>query len=92
MTRGYTQAASTSRWLHARPTLVWTEVCFLERLVKPTEVPHECIESAQVQHYLGPDKPTLNMEGFDMQAETEYFCTNYLKGNAGPNQLKPSLS
>lgn len=47
--------------------LYTTEVCFLERLVIPREVPHECMEPAWAQHYIGANKPTLNTEGFEAQ-------------------------
>lgn len=50
-----------------------TEVCILGRLVKPREVPHECMEAARDQHYLGANKPSLNMEGFDTKGRDRVF-------------------
>ena len=53
--------------------LYTTEVCLLERLVNPREVPHECVEPAWVQHYVGANKPTSKMEGFEAQGRDRVF-------------------
>lgn len=46
---------------------------YLEGLVKPREAPDECMEPAQFQDYLGANKPSLNMEGFDIKGRDRVF-------------------
>lgn len=50
-----------------------TEICTLKGLVKPREAPDECMEPAQFQDYLGANKPSLNMEGFDIKGRDRVF-------------------
>lgn len=44
-----------------------------QKFVMAREGPHGCMEPAQFQQYLGANKPSLNMEGFDTKSRDRVF-------------------